>query len=220
MRARLLTRGNIWEIKHSACNANGASHDFIVQRQPLTIALLLTLLTGGCATDALWNKTDLDAWNEPAPNTDVHLFDARHKKDFLVVYNEYSERHDSVRPRAYFLNRNQDRVAQGRKPHFVSTRYSRDLAPVQTFQTATEANRNFPQTIYAVISSNRQSFTIYSGDVKTDHSLAVYNDGRGRIDRIALTPVAVTADLTIVGGFLGCCFLYELAESGYSVSVH
>ena len=191
-----------------------------MQRQPLILALLLTLLTGGCATNALWNKTDLDAWNEPAQNSDVHLFDARHKKDFLVVYNEYSERHDSVRPRAYFLNRNEDRVAQGRKPHFVSARLSRELPPVPIFQTVTEADTNFPPTIYAVISSNQQSFTIYSSGEKNDYGLAVYNDGRAQKIRIALTPVAVTADLTIIGGYLGCWFLYGLAESGYSASVH
>jgi len=184
------------------------------------LALSLTLLTGGCATNALWNKTDLDAWNEPAQNPDVHLFDARHKEDFLVVYNECSERHDSVRLRAYFLNRNQDRVAQGQKPHFVSTRDSRNLPPVPKFQTAPEANTNFPQTIYAVISSNQQSFTIYSSGEKSDYGLAVYNDGRAQKIRIALTPVAVTADLVIIGGYLGCWFLYGLAESGYSVTVH
>lgn len=190
-----------------------------MQRQPLTIALLLTLLTGGCATDALWNKTDLDAWNEPAQNPDVHLFDARQKRDFLVVYDEYSERHDSVRPRAYFLNRNQARVAQGQKPHFVSTRCSYRWPPVQTFQTAPESSTNFAQTIYAVMVSNQQSFTIFSGAEKTEYSLAVYNDGRSQKVRIALTPFAVTADLTIIGGYLGCWFLYGLAESGYSVTV-
>ena len=191
-----------------------------MQVRPLIIVLSLPLLTGGCATNALWNKTDLDAWNESAQNTDAHLFDARHKKDFLVVYNEYSERHDSVRPRAYFLNRNQDRVAQGRKPHFVSSRCSRDLPPVQTFGNATEANTNCPQRIYAVISSNQQSFTIYSSGGKNDYDLAVYNDGRAQKVRIALTPVAVTADLTILGGYLGCWFFYSLAESGYSVSAN
>jgi hypothetical protein len=182
--------------------------------------LLLPLLTGGCATNALWNKTDLDAWNEPAQNADVRLFDARLKKDFLVVYDEYSERHDSIHTRTYFLNQNQKGVAQGQKPHFVNVRLSHKLPPVPIFQTLPESNTNFSQTIYAVISANGQSFTIYSGKVKTDYSLAAYNDGRGRIDRIALTPVAVTADLTIVGGFLGCWFIYALAESGYSVTVH
>jgi hypothetical protein len=184
------------------------------------LTLLLTLLTGGCATNALWNKTDLDAWNEPAHDTDVRLFDAPHKKDFLVVYGEYSERHDSVRPRAYFLSRNQDRVAQGRKPHFVSTRCSDKLQPVQTFHIPPEPSTNFSQTRYAVMASNQQSFAIFSGAEKKEYSLAVYNDGRAQKVRIALTPVAVTADLTIVGGFLGCWFLYGLAESGYSTAVH
>ncbi len=43
----------------------------IVRRQLLTMVLLLPLLTGGCATNALWNKTQLDAWNEPADNPSV-----------------------------------------------------------------------------------------------------------------------------------------------------
>jgi hypothetical protein len=195
-------------------------HDFIVQRQSLTIALLLPLLTSGCVTNALWNKTQLDDWNEPANDANVHLFEAFQQKDFLVVYDEYSERHDSIHTRAYFLNQNQKGVAQGQKPHFVNARLSHKLPPVPIFQTLPESDTNFSQIIYAVISTNRQSFTIYSGKEKTDYSLAVYNDGRGQIDRIALTPVAVTADLTIVGGFLGCWFIYGLAESGYSITVH
>ena len=189
-----------------------------MQRQSLTIALLLPLLTSGCVTNALWNKTQLDAWNEPANDANVHLFEAFQQKDFLVVYDEYSERHDSIHTRAYFLN--QKGVAQGQKPHFVSARLSHKLPPVPIFQTLPESDTNFSQTIYAVISTNRQSFTIYSGKEKTDYSLAVYNDGRGQIARIALTPVAVTADLTIVGGILGCWFIYALAESGYSATVH
>ena len=184
------------------------------------LLLLLPLLAGGCATNALWNKTQLDAWNEPASNANLRLFDASRKNDFLAVYDEYSERHDSIHRRAYFLNQNQKHVELGRKPHFVSARLARELPPVPIFQTLSDSNTNFSQIIYAVISTNRQSFTIYSGNEKTDYSLAVYNDGRGQIDRIALTPVAVTADLTIVGGFLGCWFIYGLAESGYSVTVH
>ncbi len=191
-----------------------------MQRQVLKIALLLPPLVGGCATNALWNKTDLDAWNEPAQNADVHLFDARHKKDFLVVYGEYSERHDSIHTRAYFLNQNQERVALGEKPHFVRVRGSHKLTPVPILQSLPESNTYSSRTIYAVISSNKPSFTIYSGEAKTDYSLAVYNDGQGQIYRVALTPVAVTADLTVVGGFLGCCFIYGLAESGYSVTIN
>jgi hypothetical protein len=191
-----------------------------VQRQSLAIALLLPLLTSGCVTDALWNKSQLDDWNEPANDANVHLFEASRQKDFLVVYDEYSERHDSIHTCAYFLNQNQKGVAQGQKPHFVDAGLSHQLPPVPIFQTLPESDANFSQMIYAVISTNKQSFTIYSGQKKTDYNLAVYNDGRGQIDRIALTPVAATADLTIVGGLLGCWFIYGLAESEYSVTVH
>ncbi|HEV2436281.1 MAG TPA: hypothetical protein VG077_09810 [Verrucomicrobiae bacterium] len=184
------------------------------------IVLWLPLLTGGCATEALWNKAQLDAWNEPADNSRLQLFDAGQHKDFLVIYEEYSERHDSTRTRAYFLNRNEKRIKQGRKPHFVSARWSHQLPPVPVSQTQLESGTNFPQTNYALISTNTQSFTIYSGRQKIDYSLPVYNDGRGQIYRVALTPVAVTVDLTIVGGLLGCWFIYGLAESGYSFTVN
>jgi len=191
-----------------------------MQRQLWTITLLLPLLTSGCATNALWNKTQLDAWNEPASNANVHLFDASQRKDFLVVYDEYSERHDSIHTRAYFLNQNQGRAVQGQKPHFVSARASRKLPPVPIFQTLPESSTNFSQTICAVISTNGQFFTIYSGKEKTDYNLPVYNDGQGQIDRIALTPIAVVADATIAGGVLAVLCWYELGTSDYSVSVH
>jgi hypothetical protein len=175
------------------------------------MALLLPLLASGCATHALWNKTQLDAWNEPADNPRLQLFDASRQKDFLVVYDEYSERHDSTRTRAYLLNQSEKRVEQGRKPHFVSAQRSRELPPIPVLQTLPLANTSFLPTVYAVISTNKQSFTIYSSGQRTNHDMPVYNDGWGRTDRIALTPVAVVADLTIVGGFL---FLEFWAEGG------
>ncbi len=184
---------------------------FIVRRQLFIIVLLLPLLTGGCATNALWNKNkgQLDDWNEPAADPKLQLFDASRQKDFLVVYDEYSERHDSTRTRAYFLNENETRVEQGRKPHFVGAQISGELAPVPVLQTLPLANTNSPPPIYAVISTNQQSFTIYRDEQRTNHDLPVYNDGWGRTDRIALTPVAVVADLTIVGGCLGYIWLQD-----------
>jgi len=184
---------------------------FVVRRQLLLIALLLPLLACGCATTALWNRAQLDDWNEPAASPRLQLFDAGRQKDFLVVYDEYSERHDSTRTRAYFLNQNEPLVGQGRKPYFVSAQLSRELPPVPVLQTMPLADVNFPPAVYAVVSTNKQSFTIYSNEQGTNHDLPVYNDGWGRTDRIALTPVAVVADLTIVGGFL---FLECWSEGG------
>jgi hypothetical protein len=190
-------------------------------RQRYWILLLLPpLLSGGCATDALWNKTQLDEWNEPADNANLCLFAASRNNDFLAVYDEYSERYDSIHRRSYLLNQNQKCVESGRKPHFVSAQRACELPPGPIFQTPLETGTNIPPALYAVISTNKQSFTIYSGKEKTDYSLAVYNDGRGQIYRIALTPVTVAADFTIIGGFLGCWFISGLSESGYSVTVH
>jgi hypothetical protein len=183
---------------------------------PWIIAWGLPLLANGCATNALWNKAPLDAWNEPASNPNLCLFDVSRRKDFLVVYDEYSERHDSVHPRAYFLYHNQKRVTQGQKPRFVNTRLSRELPPVPIFQNPPEPSTNSPPTIYAVVSADKQSFAIYSGQGKTAFSLAVYNDGRGQIYRIALTPIAVTADITVVGGVLALFCWDVLAKSNSS----
>ena len=179
---------------------------------------LLPLLAGGCATHALWTKTELDAWNQPAVNGTVQLFDAGQQKDLLVVYDEYSERHDAVRSRAYFLNQNDPRVAQGRKPRFTTVPAETNLPPLPVLFMA-PLSTNSPETVYAVLATNRQSFTLYAGGRRTNHNLPVYNDGRGQTYRIALTPVAVVADLTIVGGVLGCFFIYALAEAGYSTGI-
>ena len=177
--------------------------------------LLLTLPLvsgGGCATHALWNKTSLDAFNQPADDPRLRLFQTRRQNDLLVVYDEYSDRNDAIRTRAYLLNQNQKRVEQRQAPHFVNTNRLRGLMPVAVF-----AATNSPADLFAVAATNGQSFTIYSRDLPArSHQLPVYNDGKARLVRIALTPVAVIADATIVGGFVGYWLLVSLAESGCS----
>jgi hypothetical protein len=176
---------------------------------------LLPLIIGsGCATKALWNNENLEAVREPASNLNLRLFDAKQQNDLLVVYDEYSERNDEIHTRAYWLNENQAQVDQRRAPHFASPGLMRHLPPVPVFySTPGETNWTFAQ--YAVVETNRQSFTLYSNNGKISrHDLPTYNDGRGRVEKIALTPVAVTADLTIVGGYLGVWCLYGLAQSG------
>lgn len=177
--------------------------------------LLLTLPLipgGGCATHALWNKTSLDAFNQPADDPHLRLFQTRLQNDLLVVYDEYSDRNDAIRTRAYLLNQNQKRLEQCQPPHFVSINRWRGLTPV-----AVLPGSNSPAAFFASVETNGQSFTIYSRN-RPVHSypLPVYNDGKARLARIVLTPVALTADLTIIGGYL---FLYAWA-SGALNCVH
>ena len=183
--------------------------------------LLLIIFNSGCATHALWTKTNLDAFNEPADDSRLRVFTASRQKDWLVVYDEYSERGDSTRTRAYFLNQNQKRIEQRRRPDFVSTNSLRGLKPVPILPAA-----NFPETnplpaLYVVAETNNLSFTLYDRRRAIgSYDMPVYNDGQARVARIALTPVTVVADLTIVGGCLGYWFICGLAESGYSTTFH
>jgi len=186
------------------------------------LLLLPLALTSGCATHALWTKTDLDAFNEPADDSSLRVFKAERKKDWLVVYNEYSERSDSTRTRAFFLNENQKRIEQRRAPDFVSTNSMRGLKAVPVFFPATNAPGTNPSSAFFVLAkTNDLSFTLHDGNRAVgSYEMPVYNDGRASLVRAALTPVTVVADLTIVGGILGYWFICGLAQSGYSTSFH
>src|SRR5208282_1097398 len=115
-----------------------------------------------------------------------------------VVYDEYSERSDGIHTRAYWLNENQARVDQCRAPHFSNTNLMCNLPSVPVFYS-TPRETNCTLMLYAVVETNKQSFTLYSNNGKFSlHELPTYNDGKGRVEKIAMTPIAVTADLTIV----------------------
>ena len=166
--------------------------------------LWLPLLASGCVTHKLWTESKLDAWNEPAASPNLRLFRDERQNDFLVVYDEFSERHDATRARAFFLNQNEQPL-RGR-PHFVSVHSARGLTPVPVlFVTPPKA----PELFCAVTETNCGGFTIFSnGRQVGSHSLPVYDDGWGRVEKVAWTPFAVTADLTIIGGYLGCLWIY------------
>jgi len=183
--------------------------------------LLMLMFSGGCATHALWTETSLDAFNEPADESGLRVFNAERKKDWLVVYDEYSERSDSIYTRAYFLNANQKRIEQRRCPDFVSTNSVRGLKPVPIFLAMNAPSTNPSPSFYVLAQTNNLSFTLYDGTKSSgSYTLPVYNDGKARVVRTALTPASVAADVTIVGGILGCWFIYGLAQSGYSTSFH
>jgi len=181
--------------------------------------LLLPLLSGGCVTHALWTNGYLDDVNEPDTSVSPQLYEAKSHQDLLVIYREYSERGDKYRSRAYWLNQNEKRVTQNQRPHFVGTNQMRGLAPVTILPAPVEPGTNPPPVFYAVIQTNRQSFILYAGGSEIgSHDLPVYNDGLGKYERLALTPLAVTADLTIIGCVVGFWCLEGMAENpnGYN----
>lgn len=182
------------------------------------IVSLLALLIGlpGCATKALWSEADLDTWNEPAETPNLRLFHHEAKKDFLVVYDEYRERSDAVRTKAYLLKANESRIETLRRPHFISAKIQRGLPTVSVFPLSLPHETNSP-SLYAIVGANGHSFKIFSDDAEIiAHNLPVYNDGLGRTKRVALTPFAVAGDVTIIGGWI---FLWVWAGGGLA-SVH
>ncbi|HEX7617289.1 MAG TPA: hypothetical protein VF480_01070, partial [Verrucomicrobiae bacterium] len=106
-------------------------------------------------------------------------------------------------------------LAQDYRPHFVSTNLTCHLPPVPVRSSVTT---NAPELFY-VVATNGGNFTLFSDRRESgSYSLPFYNDGIGRMERAAWTPLTVTADLTIVGGVLALICWDALAESNSSFS--
>ncbi|HSY19969.1 MAG TPA: hypothetical protein VK815_16615 [Candidatus Acidoferrales bacterium] len=179
-------------------------------RRKLQILVLLPLLTGGCMTHKLWTENTLDNWNEPATPANLRVFNAEARKDFLVVYDEHSERHSSIHTRAYFLNENLGRLAEKRAPHFVSAGLAANFAALPFGHEFMPGGSNTPAGPFVVISvTNTDSFTLFFKNGESgEYQLPIYSDGIGNYERVALTPMTVAVDATIVGGVAGCLWLY------------
>ncbi len=187
-----------------------------VNRQNLMLVpwMLFMILGGsGCATSTLWTSPGLECWNQPAENPDIKLFQTANKRDFVVVSNEYSERSDKVRTRAYLLKRNQKQIEKRHEPHFENPDIVHDLTVVPVYSSSFPG-RDIAPSLFAV--EGDECFTLYENASMGTYKLPDYNDGKGKIEKAALTPVAVTADLTIVGGVLGYFYLGGLCYSGAS----
>jgi hypothetical protein len=180
--------------------------------------LLILFLESGC-TYSLWTNGNLDAYKEPAPTPNVRLYESQKKNDILVVYNEYSERNDSTHTRAYWLNKNENRVKDNRTPAFARKNSVDHLPPVPVFYSLPEmpeSNRN----LYAVCNTNFNTLALYSGNREIgSYALPIYKDRQGTVEKVALTPVTVTTDAAMVGGYVGLFVLYSWAQSGYCFRV-
>jgi hypothetical protein len=191
-----------------------------IQRVILFVFGLILLAVGnGCATHALWKNDNLEAWNEPATDPHLRLFASKQPNDVLVVYDEYSERNDATHTRAYWLNQNQKLIDNRRAPHFVNADNAAGRTAIPVFTVSTNEVNLIPP--YALVSTNGQSFALHlSGSAVESHDLPFYNDQKGKVEKLALMPLANVADVTILGGILGYIYLQGLAQSGASYSWH
>jgi hypothetical protein len=179
--------------------------------------LLLMLLESGC-TYALWTNGNLVDYKEPAPNPDLHLFESKQGTDYLVVYKEYSERTDSFHGRAYWLNKNQTRVERQKAPVFAGRKQTRKLTAVPVFYSMPQ--EEFTKGIYAVCDTNQQSFALFSGNRQVgSYDFPVYEDKLGNVEKVALTPLAVTADVSVAGAIVAVIVAYGWCEGDYTFPV-
>jgi len=171
-------------------------------------------LTSGCATHALWTKSALDNWNEPAAEPGLHLYASGSSPDFLAVYDEFSDRRETTSTRAYYLYLNRQLLSQKRAPHFADIQLASGLSPVPVFHSPLPFGANQPLPFAVCSTNDASSFTLY--DTKGgsgSYHLPVYNDGSGACKRVALTPLAVAADTTILGGIVGV-WVWQMAAGG------
>lgn len=127
---------------------------------PFVFALFLLTIGNGCATKALWQNGNLEAWKQPATNPTLRLFAAKQSNDILVVYDEYSERNDATHTRAYWLIENQKLIDDRHAPHFVNPNLAADCSAIPVFPVSSN-EMNLPAPPYALLATNSQSFTLH-----------------------------------------------------------
>jgi hypothetical protein len=158
----------------------------------------LILLGNGCAFRDLWNNAGVDDFNQPADSPNLRLYTNRSQKDLLVVYDEYSERRDSVQPRAFWLFQNQKRIENRRRPDFVSVKVAKHLANIPVFPETNAPTdiQNF--SLYALGSTNHYFFSLYSDGNGRQYMLPVYSDGSRTIERMIFVPTVVVGAAAII----------------------
>jgi hypothetical protein len=190
----------------------------------LLLGLQAVLLGGRPA--ALWEDGRFARYHGPPPPPQARLYFSPERKDFLVRYEEWGEDSDALRHRAFWLAQNQARLMRRAKPHFVRDRSPAGLVPVPVYQGC-PAGDGEPPPVYALVSTNAYALTICCADTNlvpaslsdhgdSTHRLPVYRDASGRVKKVLLTPFALTADATVVGGVI---FIWAYPGSAEAVRV-
>ena len=145
-------------------------------------------------------------FHQPAKPSNLELFKGQQQK-VLVVYDEENEETGKRRRKAYWAETNAPPPENPFRPEYVATKRKRRLAVIPTGAAPG------PNDYSAVATNDTRAFILYrDGKQLAVYDLPVYEDRSARTKQIALTPVAVVADITIVGGIL---FFYWAAQGGW-----
>jgi hypothetical protein len=148
-------------------------------------------------TGRLWQGEDYVA---PAPDPKLAL--AQTPQGILVQYDALYEHSGDLHRRAYFLEANVKRVASGKKPIYIDPANAGPQTVIPIIPHS--ATNGLRPELYAVCSSNFCTFTIHrQGEVLGPCELPVYKDKQETAAQVALTPLAVTGDVTVVAVVAG-----------------
>jgi hypothetical protein len=171
------------------------------------LVAVFVLLTGCKAVEKysltyrVWDNDDWRKFSEPAPNPNLALFEAVNHADVLVQYDAFSEKHSTVKRRAYYLHPNQVRVDAGTRPQLVKPSVADGMKPIPVLPTRGALTHQPPELgAYAVVTTEGRGFTLSRPmESESNFDLPVYVETSGTPTRIALTPFAVAGDTVMVG---------------------
>jgi len=175
-------------------------------KRNLLLFLLLVLqapLWSGC-TALLWKKSTFATYYHPADPANLQLYYSDRRKDLLVQYDESREKEKKVQRRSYWLEPNLTIVNDGRKPEFVAPTTLDGLTRVPLSATKPDTPPQGFKGLYVVSETHDPRFTLYSGTNELNACiLPIYHDNEQIAVKVLLTPPALVADATLVGGLIG-----------------
>jgi hypothetical protein len=164
---------------------------------PFSFCFVTLLFCSGCATNALWEEGTFARFHEPATPSKLELFENAKEKKMLIVYEEGNDENSAVHLRAYWTDPLASPPINSFRPKFVSPKNAKGLAQIPIGAAAV------PTGYSATLTNETHAFLLFKDASNVGFfDLPVYADASGRAKQIALTPLAVVADLTILGGFV------------------
>lgn len=159
----------------------------------------LTVLTSGCVTHAVWQKSSY----HPARIPRLSIASSTQKNDLLVCYDEECIESRTIRSRAYWLysyDLKDTNVLQRPKPEFIDPDSCSNLLPVLVLDNRKPTNYIPTNSYYVLMVANQRAFTLCRrGTELGTYNLPVYSDTPlTPFWRVAVTPAAVAADTAIV----------------------
>ncbi len=166
-------------------------------------------------THKLWTDASLTDHYEPAGTPTLKTFRRPSSARMLVTYDERREKDSSMRRRAFFLPDNAKALAAQRKPSFTHPAPEAGWVEVPVIVAGQPAPAG---PLYLKLAADSRSFTVVHDGVEDGpHQLPTYVDQSSTAFRVAMTPVAVAADVTVVAVWCGVVALYLYAGGPFNV---